>query len=130
MRGRSSNPAESGCRHGNKKSVALTAGLFFAVPYDVWSAFDLATSPEVGASGVLLRRRLARVIERLRLRSSQVSGLPDHYALALKSGAFATDFDPEHPDRPFLPPDLLDPNGQWVEIGEDGLGAVAPFHVQ
>jgi hypothetical protein len=28
---------------------------------DVWAAFDLATSPEVGASGVLLRRRLARV---------------------------------------------------------------------
>jgi hypothetical protein len=97
---------------------------------DVWSAFDFATSPEVGASGVLLRRRLARVIERLHLRTSQISGLPDNYAQAVKSAAFATDFDPGHPDRAFLPPDLLDPNGQWVEIGEAGRGAVAPFHVE
>jgi hypothetical protein len=97
---------------------------------DVWSAFDLATSPEVGASGVLLRRRLARVIERLQLKSSRISGLPDNYAQAVKSAAFATDFDPEHSDRVFLPPDLLDPQGQWVEIGEAGLGAVAPFHVE
>jgi hypothetical protein len=96
---------------------------------DVWVAFDLATSPEAGASGVLLRRRLARVIERLRLKSSQISGLPDNYAQAVASAAFAPDFDPEHPDRAFLPPDLLDPKGQWVEIGEDGLGAVAPFHI-
>ena len=97
---------------------------------DVWAAFDLATSPEVGASGVLLRRRLARVIERLRLSSSQISGLPDNYAQAVATADFATDFDPEHPDRAFLPPDLLDPKGSWVEIGEDGLGVVAPFHVQ
>ena len=97
---------------------------------DVWSAFDLATSPEVGASGVLLQRRLARVIERLQLKSFQISSLPDNYAQAVKSAAFATDFDAEHPDRTFLPPDLLDPKGQWVEIGEAGLGAVAPFHVE
>ena len=97
---------------------------------DVWSAFDLATTPEVGASGVLLRRRLAHVIERLQLKSSHNSSLPDNYAQAVKSAAFATDFDPEHSDRAFLPPDLLDPNGQWVEMGETGLGAVAPFHVE
>jgi hypothetical protein len=97
---------------------------------DVWSAFDLATRLEVRASGVLLRRRLARVIERLRLTSSQISGLPNNCARAVKSAAFATDFDPEHPDLAFLPPDLLDPNGQWVEIGEGGHGVVAPFHVE
>lgn len=97
---------------------------------DIWSAFDLATSPEVGTSGVSLRRRLARVVERLQLKSSQISGLPDNYVQAAKSAAFATDFDPEHPDRAFLPPDLLDPKGQWVEIGEAGLGTVAPFHVE
>jgi hypothetical protein len=97
---------------------------------DVWAAFDLATSPKVGASGMLLRRRLARVIERLHLKSSQISGLPDNYAQAVTAAAFATDFDPEHPDRAFLPPDLLNPKGSWVEIGEVGLGAVAPFHVE
>jgi hypothetical protein len=48
---------------------------------------------------------------------------------AVKSATFTTDFDPEHPDRAFLPPDLFDAKGQWVEIGEDGLGRVAPFHI-
>jgi hypothetical protein len=75
---------------------------------DVWAAFDLATGPNVEAEGASLRRDLARVIRRLRLQSSQISSLPDNYAQAVKSAAFATDFDPEHPDSAFLPPDLLD----------------------
>jgi hypothetical protein len=64
------------------------------------------------------------------MQSSQIAGLPDNYAQAVNSGAFAADFDPEYPDRAFLPPDLLDANGQWVEIGEEGLAAVTPFHLQ
>jgi len=97
---------------------------------DVWAAFDLAASTEVGPDGASLRPRLARVIERLRMHSSDISSLPDNYSAAVKSATFAADFDPEHPDRAFLPPDLLDAKGQWVEIGEDGLGAVAPFHLR
>jgi hypothetical protein len=97
---------------------------------DVWAAFDLATGPEAGANGASLRRRLARVIGQLRLQSSQIADLPDNYAQAVKSGTFAADFDPGRPDLAFLPPDLLDTNGRWVEIGEDGLGAVTPFHLQ
>jgi hypothetical protein len=97
---------------------------------DVWAAFDLTNTPIVGAEGASLRRRLARVIGRLRMQSPQISGLPDNYAQAVASTAFAADFNPEHPEHAFLPPDLLDPKGQWVEIGEDGLGAVAPFHVE
>jgi hypothetical protein len=97
---------------------------------DVWAAFDLATGPEVGPEGTALRDRLARVIGRLRLRGSRIADLPDNYAQAVKSGTFAADFDPEQPDRAFLPPDLLDTNGQWVEISEDGLDVAAPFHVE
>ena len=97
---------------------------------DVWAAFDLSNSTVVGAEGASLRRRLARVIGRLRMQTPQISSLPDNYAQAVASTAFATDFDPDHPERAFLPPDLLDPNGQWVEIGADGEGAVAPFHVE
>ena len=97
---------------------------------DVWAAFDLTNSPVVGAEGASLRRRLARVIGRLRMQSPQISSLPDNYAQAVASTAFAADFDPEHPERAFLPPDLLDVKGQWVEIGEDALGPVAPFHVE
>jgi hypothetical protein len=97
---------------------------------DIWAAFDLANSPVVDAEGASLRRRLARVIGRLRMQSPQISGLPDNYAQAVASTTFAADFDAEHPERAFLPPDLLDPNGQWVEIGADGEGAMAPFHVE
>jgi len=115
-------------RHGEDRAPgALRRAL---LQNDVWAAFDLATGPETGKDGASLRRRLARVIGRLRMQSSQIAQLPDNYAQAVKSGAFAADFDPGRPDRAFLPPDLLDANGQWVEIGEDGLGAVTPFHLQ
>jgi hypothetical protein len=115
-------------KHGEDRAPSdLTRALLLN---DVWAAFDLAATPAVGAEGPSLRRRLARAIERLRMQSSRISALPDNYAQAVKSATFATDFDPEHPDRAFLPPDLLDATGQWVEIGQDALGAVAPFHVE
>jgi hypothetical protein len=114
-------------RHGEDRAPGA---LRRALPLnDVWAAFDLATGPEAGADGTSLRRRLARVIGRLHMQSSQIADLPDNYAQAVKSGAFAADFDPGRPDRAFLPPDLLDTDGQWVEIGEDGLGPVTPFHL-
>jgi hypothetical protein len=47
---------------------------------DVWTAFDLAAGPEVGSEGPSLRRRLARVIERLSMQISHISGLPNNYA--------------------------------------------------
>jgi hypothetical protein len=114
--------------HGeDRASGALRRALLLN---DVWAAFDLTNTPVVGAEGVSLRRRLARVIGRLRMQTPQIASLPDNYAQAVASTAFAADFDPDHPERAFLPPDLLDPNGQWVEIGADGQGAVAPFHIQ
>jgi hypothetical protein len=114
--------------HGeDRASGALRRALLLN---DVWAAFDLTNTPVVGAEGVSLRRRLARVIGRLRMQTPQITSLPDNYAQAVASTAFAADFDPDHPERAFLPPDLLDPNGQWVEIGADGEGAVAPFHIQ
>ena len=97
---------------------------------DIWTAFDLAARPVDGSEDAALRRRLARVLARLSMQSSQISSLPDNYAAAVRSATFATDFNPEHPERAFLPPDLLDANGEWVEIGEDGLGAAALFHVR
>jgi hypothetical protein len=97
---------------------------------DVWAAFDLAVAPALaGPESGAIRSRLARVIGRLRLSSAAISHLPDNYADAVKSGTFAADFDPEHPQQPFLPPDLLDPNGSWVQI-QDGRGRpIAIRHV-
>jgi hypothetical protein len=92
---------------------------------DVWSAFDLAAEGDAGP----LQQKLARAIWRLRMPAAVVAMLPDNYAQAVKDGGFATDFDPEHPDTPFLPPDLFDANGPWVQIGKQGYGVIAPFHV-
>jgi hypothetical protein len=63
-----------------------------------------------------LQKRLAQVMRRLELSSHAIDALPDNYAAAVKSGAFPRDFDPEHPDRAFLPPDLLAADGPWVPV--------------
>jgi hypothetical protein len=93
---------------------------------DVWTAFD--TSAVHGDTE--LRYRLARAIERLRMPISDVARLKDNYAEAVKSGKFPQDFDPAHPDIAFLPPDLFDPAGPWVQIGENGRDLAAPIHVR
>jgi hypothetical protein len=94
--------------------------------HDVWAAFDLAARRDRKD----LRLRLARVIGQLRMHDQAIAGLHDNYAEAVKSGSFAKDFDPVHPEMAFLPPDLFDMNGPWVQIGESGQGLVAPVHVQ
>ena len=93
--------------------------------HDVWAAFDLTARSEHKE----LRGRLASVVGRLRLRDQAIAGLQNNYAEAVKSGRFGKDFDPAHPDKEFLPPDLFDMSGPWVEIGESGFGIVAPSHV-
>ncbi len=93
--------------------------------HDVWTAFDLAAHGE--RMGLTLR--LARVVGKLRMSDRAIAGLKDNYGQAVNSGRFGNDFDPAHPEKAFLPPDLFDMNGPWVEIGESGLGLVAPTHV-
>jgi hypothetical protein len=107
----------------NRASGDLRRALFL---HDAWAAFDLAARD--GHED--LRYRLAAVVGRLRMRDEAIASLPDNYAAAVTSGRFNKDFDPEHPDEAFLPPDLFDLNGPWVEIGESGRGLVAPVHVQ
>jgi hypothetical protein len=115
--------------HGETRcSTALRLALF---QNDLWSAFDLAASPPSGPTGATIRPLLARVIQRLALPQSAIARLPDNYAAAVKSVKFAADFDPSQPGQPFLPPDLFDANGPWVQIAADDRGApVAPMHVE
>ena len=94
--------------------------------HDVWAAFDLAARGERND----LARKLASVVGRLRMQDRSIAALPDNYAEAVKSGGFADDFDAMQPEVAFLPPDLFEPNGPWVEVGEVGQGLVAPVHVQ
>lgn len=92
--------------------------------HDVWTAFDTAAA----FNDRKALRPLARAVRALAMDERSIARLPDNYADAVRSGGFSRDFDPEHPDRAFLPPDLFDPQGPWVQIGEAGV-VIAPMHV-
>jgi hypothetical protein len=113
-------------QHGERRSSAdLEQALLLC---DVWAAFDLAVSGPRDSRNLPIARLLARVIGKLRMQDAAISRLPDNYAEAVKSGRFASDFDSSHPQQAFLPPDLFDPAGPWVQI-QDGSGRLlTPFH--
>jgi hypothetical protein len=74
---------------------------------DAWGMFVATKQPEV-------QRRLAGIIKRVSLKAEEIERLPDNLAVALSRKAIPSTFDPAHPERPFLPQDLLDPSGPWV----------------
>jgi hypothetical protein len=84
---------------------------------------------EVRAARDRLRRLLAAVIRRLAIAPDQLEKLPDNYAAAVASGEFARQFDPLHPDKPYLPADLFAADGAWVCAGRSD-GPVAPEHLR
>jgi hypothetical protein len=64
------------------------------------------------------------------LTAEQIKSLPENYASALASRAFAEKHDPDHSERPFLPPDLLKKDGSWVEVvADNGSTVTASRHV-
>ena len=102
---------------------------------DLWAAFDqLAWMPghlhdarhEPAAKA--LRVRLAEGIAKLALSPEQVAALPDTYRDAIAAKEFPTAHDPDHSDRPFLPPDLLDVTGPWVSLGRGVWPPVGRVH--
>lgn len=104
---------------------------------DLWAVFDWSVQrrpiDERGAGYQKeqqeLQIRLAEVLRRLALTSTQIASLADNYAQAVASGRFATEYDPAHRDLAFLPPDLFDSHGPWVPIMSSGSEPVAPEHV-
>jgi hypothetical protein len=92
--------------------------------------YEPALKPEeVRAARDRLRRPLAAVIGRLALTPDQIKKLPDNYAAAVASGEFAKRFDPERPDKPYLPADLFAADGPWVCLGRPD-GPIAPAHLR
>jgi hypothetical protein len=97
----------------------------------LWAVFDWSApvgSDDYAAGRQELQIRLAEVLRRLAMTSEQIMSLPDNYARAVTSGEFAKEYDPAHPDRTFLPPDLFQTHGPWVCIQGDGK-PVAQEHV-
>lgn len=79
-----------------------------------------------------LQTRLAEVMRRLALTPEEIHSLPNNYERAVASGQFAKEYDPRHPDLPFLPPDLFDLlGGPWVALYAQGPSSepVAARHV-
>jgi hypothetical protein len=97
---------------------------------DLWAMFDWSAGRAHGSQEEKreLQLRLGEVMHRLALTPAQLSSLPDNYAQALASGAFAKEYDPEHRDRAFLPPDLFERQGSWVEL--EGRGKPLPVAEQ
>jgi hypothetical protein len=106
---------------------------------DLWAVFDWSVQqesarqrPHYDNERRELQTRLAEALRRLALSPKEIESLPDNYAQAVASGAFAKDYDPAHRERAFLPPDLFD--GSWLYIDsspeEFNSGGVAPSHVE
>ena len=99
---------------------------------DLWAVFDWTTTvrpmnyiyheEELRA----LQVRLARILRRLALSGEEIDALPNNYAAAAASGTYSGD-----PARgePYLPPELLQFEGPWVELSAMGGERVAPQHV-
>jgi hypothetical protein len=97
---------------------------------DLWAVFDWSAgrAPGYETEKKELQARLADVLRRLALTPEQIGSLPDNYAQAVTSREFAKEYDPEHSERMFLPPDLFDPQGPWVEL--EGRGKPLPVAEQ
>jgi hypothetical protein len=108
---------------------------------DLWAVFDWSVEQESRSKRPRyveekreLQSRLAEVLRRLALSDKEIAALPDNYAEAVASGALAKEYDADHPERPFLPPDLFDPRGPWVNIDASpepfNYAGVAEQHMQ
>jgi len=93
--------------------------------HDLWTIFDWLVSTSDGdkSARTALERRLARVIRRLALTRRDIESLPDSYAAAVASGAFATNRSQE---QPVFPNDLFTAAGPWVSVG--GVQPLLPQH--
>jgi len=101
---------------------------------DLWGVFVTTADPSLRRQPQRreLQKRLAQVMRRVALSAEQIQRLPDNLDAAVRSGHCSSAYDPDQPDRPFLPDDLLQADGPWVlvrsRLRKDDLAA--PLHVQ
>jgi len=114
------------------KRAILERDLWWVFDWSVEREPDRQNEPGDEKEKQELQSRLAEVMRRLALTPEEIRALPSNYALAVSSGQFAREYDAAHPERPFLPPDLFDSNGSWVQIYNNGpnMEPVAVSHAQ
>jgi hypothetical protein len=97
---------------------------------DLWAIFDWSTTVLNNSQEKLdLQIKLVQVIKRLALSPDQIAALPNTYKQATDSRAFASAHDPNKREQPFLPPDLFDHKGPWVQLSARGGEPGALAHV-
>jgi hypothetical protein len=106
---------------------------------DLWALFDRLADPEWGldpaaerhpASRRALAGRLALVIGRLALTADEIRALPDNYAAAAAAQVLPAEFDGARAEKPFLPPELWQPRGPWVLLGDREGDPLAQAHLK
>jgi hypothetical protein len=106
---------------------------------NLWSLFDwtadkqwrhVARELQFRDERNALAERLARAMRKLALPPQQNQRLGDNYALAVSRKEFSREFDPAHPEKPFLPPDLWEPEGPWVLLGDQLGTPLARTHLE
>lgn len=100
---------------------------------DLWALFDSLAIPAKDAHAAQRRHlaeRVARIIRSVALSREQIQGLPDNYAAAAAAKAYPADFNPAKKDGAFLPADLFQTDGPWVQVGDGEYEPIAPKHVQ
>jgi hypothetical protein len=75
-------------------------------------------------------RPAAQLIRRLALSEAEIRALPDPYARTVESKMYPTDFDSGKPTEPFLPPNLWDPEGPWISLGNSVEMPLAVRHTR
>ena len=110
------------------KRLVLQRDLWAAFDYSAWEPDEWVLKSKYEPGAIALRNRLAKVIGRLALADRELAALPDNYALAVKSNEYLAAHDPKHPRRPFLPADLFDPTGPWVQFHEYTAKPMAQKH--
>ncbi|MBX3063430.1 MAG: hypothetical protein KF726_10675 [Anaerolineae bacterium] len=104
---------------------------------DLWTIFDWlslgsgsAVQPDNFAQARReLQQRIALIIHRLALSAEQIASLPDTYQQAINADVFPPAFQPDQPEAAYLPPDLFDPQSDWVQVGRL-TKPTAGIHVQ
>jgi len=98
---------------------------------DLWAVYDwvVMRKQDHPEAALKLLKPLGEIIRRLALTQDQIQALPDNYQTAVRAKDFPSNADAAHREAAFLP-DLFNPDGPWVCVGQQKELPVAPVHLE
>jgi hypothetical protein len=99
---------------------------------ELWATFDQVSDAAGGMQDARreISRRCAAIIKRLALSDAEIAGLPDNYAITVASKEFPHAYDPAHPEKIFLPDDLLVDEPPWIMLSASATEILQPAAIQ